>query len=270
LIDQHGSRDVENANEDSTRNMLDMSAVRSIKSLSHVDWQHNLRRTQMIAPIGRVVPRLKPLFALFSPGADVHAKYKFVPGSAVPKPYHGLLVHERNMTPTLEQFHNSPVDVRILARHHEGDAYARKITLSLQSTGQIVLFAIARVDLSFTSQLVRNAIVAGQTPLGRILLQHHVHQRIETVAYLRIRPGSEQMAWFGLSQPRPLFGRLALIHCDRKPAVEVFEVVAPEGSVYPTMEGQCRDYRAIRPRGQATGISGIHAESGRSTEKRSG
>ena len=36
------------------------------------------------------------------------------------------------------------------------------------------------------------------------------------------------MAWFGLERPQPLFGRLALIHCDGRPAIELLEVVAPE------------------------------------------
>jgi hypothetical protein len=36
------------------------------------------------------------------------------------------------------------------------------------------------------------------------------------------------MAWFGGGDPKPIYGRLALIHCDGKPAVELLEVVAPE------------------------------------------
>jgi hypothetical protein len=34
--------------------------------------------------------------------------------------------------------------------------------------------------------------------------------------------------WFGLDSPRPAYGRLALIHCDGQPAVELLEIVAPE------------------------------------------
>jgi hypothetical protein len=33
--------------------------------------------------------------------------------------------------------------------------------------------------------------------------------------------------WFGLSEPRETYGRLALIHCDGKPAIELLEIVAP-------------------------------------------
>jgi hypothetical protein len=34
------------------------------------------------------------------------------------------------------------------------------------------------------------------------------------------------IAWFGSSAPT--YGRLALIHCDGQPAVELLEIVAPE------------------------------------------
>jgi hypothetical protein len=34
------------------------------------------------------------------------------------------------------------------------------------------------------------------------------------------------VTWFGSSAPT--FGRLAIIYCDEKPAVELLEIVAPE------------------------------------------
>ena len=60
------------------------------------------------------------------------------------------------------------MDVRILARKLEGDSYTRKIVLALQNTGRVVQFGIARVHLDYCSNPVREAIVAGRTPLGRI------------------------------------------------------------------------------------------------------
>jgi hypothetical protein len=37
------------------------------------------------------------------------------------------------------------------------------------------------------------------------------------------------MQWFGLTEPVRTYGRLAIIHCDEQPAVELLEIVAPEG-----------------------------------------
>ena len=36
------------------------------------------------------------------------------------------------------------------------------------------------------------------------------------------------MNWFALDRPKPTYGRLAYIHCDGQPAVELLEIVAPE------------------------------------------
>jgi chorismate-pyruvate lyase len=172
-------------------------------------------------------PQLLDLLALFPPLDPIRA-YEYIAAEDVPEPYRKLLVHEHHMTVTVEAHHGSLVDVRILERKHEGDLYARKILLTLQSTGKVVQFGIVRIRFEHCSALVREAIVAGNTPLGRVLIEHNVLRRIEPTAYLRILPGAAMMEWFGLARPTPTYGRLALIHCDGQPAVELLEIVAPE------------------------------------------
>jgi chorismate-pyruvate lyase len=181
----------------------------------------------MNVPARRVDPDLRTLFALFPPGNDL-PEYEFVPADEVPPPYQGLLVHEHHMTVTVESYHGGLVDVCILARRQDGDSYARKILLALQGNGRVVQFGIMRVHLQYCSPEVRAEIVAGQTPLGRILIQHNVLRRIEPTAFMRVIPGPAMMEWFGLDRPRPTYGRLALIHYDEQPAVDLLEVVAPE------------------------------------------
>ena len=75
---------------------------------------------------------------------------------------------------------------------------------------------------------MRAEIESEATPLGRVLIQHNVLRRIETTAFLRAVPGPTMMEWFGLDQPRPCYGRLAYIHCDEQPAIELLEIVPPE------------------------------------------
>ena len=171
-------------------------------------------------------PDLDELFALFPP-ADDRPAYAVIPGDAMPEPYRGLLVHEHHMTVTVEAHHGDLVDVRVLARRHEGNSYARKIVLTLRGSGKVVLFGIVRINLGYCAPAVRAAIVAQRTPLGRVLIEHNVLRRIEPTAYLRVRPGPRQLAWFGLDRPQPFYGRLGIIHCDEKPAVELLEIVRP-------------------------------------------
>lgn len=167
------------------------------------------------------------LFALFPP-ADYMARGELVPGGRVPPPYRDLLVHEHHMTVTVEAHHGETVDVKVLEYRVAGDSYSRKILLTLKSTGRVVMFGLVRVNFRYCSEVVRREILAGQTPLGRVLIEANVLRRIEPTAFLRVVPGPAMIEWFGLDSPRPTYGRFALIHCDEQPAVELLEIVAPE------------------------------------------
>jgi chorismate-pyruvate lyase len=175
-------------------------------------------------PIG---PNLPTLYRMF-PGAEAPA-HERVPGESVPEPYKKLLVHEHHMTVTVEAHHGKPVYLRVLGRHREGPWYARKILLLPVGTQRVVQFGIMRINLDLLDKQVRHKVLAESTPLGRILIKHNVLRRIEPTAFLRITPDAELMKHFGLSEPQPTYGRLAIIHCDEKPAVELLEIVAPEG-----------------------------------------
>lgn len=178
-------------------------------------------------PTSQIGPDVQTLFALFSPAEDVPV-CEVIAVDALPQPYRRLLVHEHHMTVTVEEYHGDSVDVKVLATHEEGDFYARKILLTLHSTGQVVQFGIMRINLHYCSDPVRKAIKAQQEPLGRILIRHNVLRRIKPTAFLRVVPSPAMMGWFGIDRPVPTYGRLAYIHCDSQPAVELMEIVAPE------------------------------------------
>ena len=134
----------------------------------------------------------------------------------------------QHMTVTVEAYHGDLVDVRVLDKRQSGPFYARKILLATHNTGKVVQFGIVRVNLDFLPKAAAAEIVAEKKPFGRVLIEHDVLRRIEPTAFLRIEAGPAQMAWFAMSKPEPLFGRLALIHCDEQPAVELLEIVALE------------------------------------------
>jgi chorismate-pyruvate lyase len=172
-------------------------------------------------------PDLHTLFQLFPPSSYLR-EFDVVAADWVPEPYRGLLVHEHHMTVTVEAHHGSLVDVKVLDKKRDGDSYARKILLAKQSDDKVVQFGLVRIWLNYCSEAVRTEILAEKTPIGRVLINHNVLRRIEPTEYLRITPGPDMMRWFGLSKPEITYGRLALIHCDGQPAVELLEVVAPE------------------------------------------
>src|SRR5262249_39291801 len=92
-----------------------------------------------------------------------------------------------------------------------------------------VQFGIVRIDFRYCSEAVRQAIVAENTPLGRILIEHDVLRWIEPTRFLRVRSCPALKMWFNLDPSPETYGRLAYIHCNNQPAVELLEIVAPVG-----------------------------------------
>src|SRR5262245_45835606 len=110
-------------------------------------------------------PKLPDLFRLFR-GDSRSPPFHIVPAAEVPEPYQALLVHSHHMTVTIEAYHSSPVDIRVLERRRLGDRYARKILLTRQSDGRVVQFGIMLLWLNYCSPDVQTAILEEKTPLG--------------------------------------------------------------------------------------------------------
>jgi chorismate-pyruvate lyase len=177
-------------------------------------------------------PDLRDLFGVFADEAGaVPPDFAIIPPQEVPEPYRRLLVHEHHMTVTLDEYHGEKVELRVLAQRRAGNQYARLILLALPSSGEVVQFGIMRIDFDCLYRPeVKDEILAGKTPLGRILIEHDVLRRIEPTAYLRITPNAAIRGWFNLQGSPAIYGRLAWMMCNNLPAIELLEVVRPAES----------------------------------------
>ena len=171
-------------------------------------------------------PSLRELFELFNDPQPIEPpQFGYVSADELPPAFRRLLAHENHMTLALEEFHGRPVKLHVLSVANRGDEYARMILLSLDGTERIVEFGIVLLDFGLLTRDVRAEIVAGTTPLGRILIEHDVLRRISPTHFLKITPNAALMNWFGLTTPEPVYGRLATIMCDGVPAIDLLEIV---------------------------------------------
>lgn len=173
-------------------------------------------------------PTADSLYALFPPSAT-RPVCSPISGDQMPEPYRSLLVHTHHMTVTVERHYGGPVDVKVLNAVRDGDEYARQILLELRGTERVVQFGIVLIDLSLLSPVVRDTIVEGKTPLGRVLIEHGVLRHIQPAGYLKVEPDADLCRWFGLAEPVTTYGRLGVIFTDGRPAIEVMEILAPVG-----------------------------------------
>ena len=130
-----------------------------------------------------------------------------IPGVNVPEPSHTLLVHENDMTPTLERHHGSRIHLRVLRSRRQGRFYYREVVLLLDGTEQPVEFGANKVDLQLYPPAAQDLILKEYVPLGSILAQFRIAHTCHPSAYLRIEPDELISRELQLSKPVPLYGR---------------------------------------------------------------
>ncbi len=170
---------------------------------------------------------LQSLLDLFPEPEPMLADAEHVASETLPEPYRRMLAHNHHMTVTMESYHNCRVDVRIIDRRLDGDFYSRKIVLLKSGTNQVVQFGLVRFDLSYVTPVVREEILAGNKPLGRVLIDHNVLRHIDLGAVLRLEAGPGLARHLQMPVGGTTYGRLATIFCNRHAAVDLLEVTAP-------------------------------------------
>lgn len=170
---------------------------------------------------------LLSLTSLFPSDEALFLKAEHIPSAVTPEPYKSMLVHDHHMTLAMEQYHKCTVEVRVLAHHLDGDVYTREITLVKQGTETVVQYGLVRFHLEYVTAEVRREILAQQTPLGRILINHNVLRHIDLGAILELTAGPRLARIFRMPAGGITYGRMATIFCNRQPAVDLLEVSAP-------------------------------------------
>lgn len=170
---------------------------------------------------------LKSLTGLFPQPKLLLAKAEHVPAAMLPESYRKMLAHDHHMTVTMEEHYGCPVNVKILDRRQDGDVYSRKIVLIESERKRVVQYGIVRFDLRYVTQAVRDEILAGQVPLGRVLINHNVLRHIDLGALLRITAGPMLADELAMPENGVTYGRLATIFCNQLPAVDLLEIPAP-------------------------------------------
>ena len=151
-----------------------------------------------------------------------------IPGDTVPEPYRSLLVHDRDMTPTLERFHRSDIHIEVWGRERRGDYYFREVVLRLDRDQRPVEFGANKVNLALFDASVRRLILDEYLPLGHILNQCGIPHQGRPLAYLRIESDDLINRAFRLRDRHTLFGRRnTLRDAAGRPLSEIVEILPP-------------------------------------------
>lgn len=183
------------------------------------------------APQSVAGPGANPLFPLdefYRRERRPLPKIDVIPGDAMPEPYRSLLVHDRDMTPTLEQYHGCDIHIEVWGRERVGNDYWREVVLRLDRNQQAVEFGANRIDLSLFALHERQLILDEYLPLGRILNQRGVPHSGGPTAFLRIAADDLMNRAFGLRGQAVLYGRRnTIVDPEGRPLSEIVEILPP-------------------------------------------
>ncbi len=151
-----------------------------------------------------------------------------VDGEEVPEPYHALLVHRRDMTPTLTAAHQRPLRLRILQRVVTESVLRRLIVLEVEQTGRPVVFAAITIYLDRFAPEPRRLILEGTQAFGAILHGQAIEHASRPLGFFRVDADSVICDALQLARPNELFGRTTvMMDHERKPLAHVLEILPP-------------------------------------------
>jgi chorismate-pyruvate lyase len=153
-------------------------------------------------------------------------RIEIIPGDDVPEPFKTLLVHNNDMTPTLEEFHKTDIHLEIVSRERRGDFYFREVVLRLNRSESPVEFGANKLYLGRFPEEAQDLILQEYVPLGRILKDCGVPHRTEAKAFLRVQCDELIGEKFELTPPAVLYGRKAVISdMQGRPLSEIVEIL---------------------------------------------
>jgi hypothetical protein len=175
-----------------------------------------------------VLPWAHPLDELYAKAGLTLPHIETLPGAQVPEPYQQLLVHDGDMTPTLETFHQSSIHLNVLGREQRDDFYFREVLLLTDDAEKTVEFGAIKIHLGLFPPAARQEILREHLPLGTILARHKIGHTSRPKAFLKVQSDAFINGILGISGPHTLFGRRnTLSNLQGHPLAEIVEILPP-------------------------------------------
>ena len=108
-------------------------------------------------------------------------------GEEMPEPYKGLLVHENDMTPTLESHYGQSMGLHVIDHERDENTCARMVVLIGSENEKPAEFGAICIDLEHLPVPVADAVVLGHKPLGGLLAFFDIEHRSSPKAYFKVR-----------------------------------------------------------------------------------
>ncbi len=180
----------------------------------------------MMSPEDALQHALAPLNVLRQHAQRADLVFTPLASRHIPPPYHRLLVHDRDMTQTLETFHGDGVHLDVQHSMHVGSAYVREVTLNLDRCGTPVEYGAIHLFLDRFSADVRSDILANTRPLGALLNTSPLEVSHMPGPFFSVVPDDAIQQMLNAETSAPLYGRCNMIRDSQgAPIAQVVEIL---------------------------------------------
>jgi chorismate-pyruvate lyase len=178
--------------------------------------------------IGHVIPVAYPLDEFYARSGTPLPPLKQIDAEEVPEPYKTLLVHQNDMTSTLETFHKGMIHLRVLGREHRQDEYYREVVLHVEGSEKAVEFGAIKINLDRFNPDARREILEEHWPLGHILKDCGMVYSSQPKAFLQIASDRLINSVLNLSGAQLLYGRRNTLVDERgRSLAQIVEILPP-------------------------------------------
>jgi chorismate-pyruvate lyase len=171
---------------------------------------------------------LDPLDQFYFVSGVAVPKATKIEAECIPEPYRSLLVHDNDMTSTLEAEYRQRIHIRLISREVTDDVLRRQVVLVLDSDERPVEFGAIRIQLNQMPPEARQRVLENKLPLGRVLQDFFIQHNSQPVAYFEVEADSRIGEALQTPGAQRLYGRRnRLLTPSGEVLAEVVEILPP-------------------------------------------
>jgi chorismate-pyruvate lyase len=149
-------------------------------------------------------------------------------GREMPEPYRRLLVHDRDMTPTLEAAYDRKMNLRVLKYALDHEVFSRQILLVPEGGDAPVVFGAIKIYLDEFPTAARDLVLERRLPLGTILESQAIKHFSRPDAFFEVEADPSICQALEITGPVKLYGRRNVLgNATGRKLAQVLEILPP-------------------------------------------
>lgn len=156
-----------------------------------------------------------------------------IAGREMPEPYRRLLVHDRDMTPTMESAYGRKMNLRVLKYALDDEVFSRQIVLLPEGGESPVVFGAIKIYLDEFPAAARDLVLERRLPLGTILESQAIQHFSRPDGFFEVEADASICDALEIIGPAKLYGRRNVLgNAAGRKLAQVLEILPPAAKSY--------------------------------------